>query len=513
MNSCSTCSSEQNYQNVYQLSKEAQLLGSISQLLSWDQETYMPPEGDEIRGKQMQILAGLIHQKKTNPSFAEALGKLIDLPSGKLIVNDLSVPQQAALREWRHDYIRDTALPADFVETFTLLTTRAHSVWKEARQNDDFLVFAPVLEQIIEMCKRKAEYLKYDEHPYDALLDLYEPGMKTCELSVLFSSLREGLSPLLKKISQAKQVDDHFLKIELDHTKQIEFGKTILNHMGFTLTRGRLDISTHPFSSSLHPTDCRITTRFSHNSFLNCLLGILHEAGHALYEMGLPIETYGSPLSEPISYGIHESQSRWWETLVGLSKPFWKHYLPLLQQSFSGSLDDVNLDLFYKGINKVEPSLIRVNADEVSYPLHIILRYELEIALIEGKLSVKEIPEAWNQKMETIIGIKPANDREGCLQDIHWSMGAFGYFPSYALGNAYASHLFTAFATKFPDWETLVAKGDLLCMKNWLNEEVHRYGRQYSNLELMKKITGKPFSVEAYIDYLNDKYCTIYELT
>jgi carboxypeptidase Taq len=282
--------------------------------------------------------------------------------------------------------------------------------------------------------------------------------------------------------------------------------------MGYELDKGRLDLSAHPFSMSAHPTDSRVTTRIHASSIFSSISTVLHEGGHSLYEMNLPEEHFGSPLGEAISMAVHESQSRWWETLIGLSLPFWKHYLPILKEAYPGKLDQITLEQFYRAINKVEPSPIRVEADEVTYPLHVILRFEMESALIEGSLAIRDIPALWNQKMETYLGITPKDNREGCLQDVHWSMGGFGYFPSYALGNMYAAHLFTAFRKSHPDWESKIAKGELLFIKEWLKNNVHTHGRHYNSQDLLLKVTGKPFTEEAYLTYLKDKYLKIYKI-
>lgn len=503
-------SSTEDYRILHYLSRHAQLLTSVSHLLEWDQETYMPQDGDDVRCEQLKIVAGITHHEKTSPQYVEALEKLIDIKTGTVSAEGLTEPQIAALKKWRRDYLKESCLPKEFVEEFAQLTSQSVAVWRKARKEQSFEQFAPFLEKIVTMCRKKADYLTYDTHPYDALVDLYEPEMTTIQIAELFSSLETELSSLLKKVAAAPQIDDSLLFGEFDHKKQLEFGLAILNAMGYERTKGRLDISTHPFSTSFHPTDTRITTRIHANSLMSNIASVMHEGGHALYDMGLPAEQFGSPLGQPISYGIHESQSRWWETRIGKSKPFWQHYLSLLQQYFPGAIDSLSLDDFYRAINKVQPSLIRVEADELSYPLHVILRFQLERSLIDGSLSVKEIPEAWNAKMQELIGLTPQNDSEGCLQDVHWSLGSFGYFPSYAIGNAYASHLFQAFAREIPDWEKRVATGDLQFVKKWLNENVHCYGRQYSASELMEKINGNPFSSKAYLEYLTNKYNGIY---
>lgn len=503
---------QKDYANLHKIARHARVLSGIAAVLDWDQETYMPLGGAGIRATQLETLAGVIHAEKTGKKFANALGKLIDIPSGKVKAKGLNAPQAAALREWRRDFTKDTALPKSFVEEFAKLTSQSIVAWRDAKKNSTFLHFAPFLDRIIAMSRKKAELLGYKGHPYDALLDQYEPDATTKDISILFTSLKKGIVELLKKIKKAKQIDDSFLHGKFSHEKQIEFGKLLLADMGYDMSHGRLDLSTHPFSSASHPSDSRITTRIHPTSLISNISVILHEGGHALYEMGLPQEDYGSPLGDAISLGMHESQSRWWETRIGQSKPFWQHYLPLLKKHFPGKLDKITLEQFYSALNKVEPSFIRVEADEVTYTLHVILRFELEKALIEGSLSVRDIPGAWNAGMKELLDIVPSRDAEGCLQDVHWSMGGFGYFPTYTLGNLYAAQLFEAFAKYYPDWEKRVASGDLVFIKGWLGEAVHQHGRRYSSLELLKKVTGKPFTADAYLSYLSAKYKEIYHL-
>lgn len=503
---------EKNYAKLLKISHHARVLVGISHLLDWDQETYMPPGASAIRSVQLATLAGLIHEQKSGKKFKTLLEKLIDLGTGEVIDESLPPEKKAALKQWRRDYTIENALPKKFVTDFAKLTSQSVLAWREAKKENSFTKFAPFLEKIIKMCRKKADYLGYQDHPYDALLDHYEPEMTTRQVDQIFSSLKTSIKGLLKQISGSKQVDDSFLHGSFPFDKQLEFSHLILKDMGYGPEHGRIDISTHPFSSSSHPTDSRITTRFHKTSLMSCISVILHEAGHALYEMGLPIEHYGSPLGDSISLGMHESQSRWWETRIGQSKPFWQHYLPMLKDTFKGKFDDTNLETFYKAINKVEPSMIRVEADEVTYPLHVILRFEMERALIDGTLAIREIPEAWNAKMQELLGITPKTFAEGCLQDIHWSMGGFGYFPTYTLGNIYASQLFEPFIKHHPDWEKRVADGDLLFITKWLNETVHKYGKQYTSQEILKKAAGKEADPMFYINYLQQKYKNIYDL-
>lgn len=503
---------QKDYNHLLDVSKHGRILSGIAQLLNWDQETYMPEGAAAIRAQQLETLAGIVHEAKVGKEFGDALSKLIDVKKGMVKAKDLSKEQQAALREWRHDYLKEKALPKEFVTEFAKLTSQSILVWREAKDDNAFQKFAPFLEKIISMERKKADYLGYKDHPYDALVDLYEPGMTTAKVSAVFDPLKKTIVALLKKISKAKQVDDSFLHGNFSHEKQMDFSKKLLADMGYDFKYGRLDLSSHPFSSSAHPTDSRITTRFHKTSLINCVSTVLHEAGHALYEMDLPKEHFGSPLGESISLGVHESQSRWWETRIGQNKSFWQHYLPILKKEFDGKLKNVSLDTFYKGVNKVEPSFIRVDADEVTYPLHVILRFELERALINGSLKVRDIPAAWNAKMKELLGITPKTNSEGCLQDIHWSMGGFGYFPTYTLGNLYAAHFFEAFEKAHPNWESRLAKGELLFIKDWLNKTVHKHGRYYSSLDLLKHATGKNFTADAYTNYLQSKYTQIYNL-
>lgn len=502
---------DRDYQKVCELSKHARILQGIVSLLDWDQETYMPSGSASIRAEQLKTMAGLIHKEKTSRKFFNALSKLIDIPTGEIKAHHLDHQQKAALKEWRRDYLHDTALPSKFVEEFTKVTSQAIIAWRSAKKENSFQQFAPFLDRIVGLCRKKAEFLGYKEHPYDALLDEYEPDIKTREVDALFSQLRDTLTPMIKKMAQ-QPIDDQFLFGQWDLAKQMEFSQKLLDAMEYDRDKGRVDFSSHPFSSASHPTDSRITTRIHPTSLMSNFFVILHEAGHALYEMGLPQDQYGTPLGEARSLGVHESQSRWWETRIGLSRPFWQHFLPQLKQTFKGRLDLITLETFYRAINKVEPSLIRVEADEMTYPLHVVLRFEMEKSLIEGSMKVRDVPEAWNAKMEQFLGIIPKTNAEGCLQDIHWAMGGFGYFPTYTLGNLYAAHLFEAFAQQHLDWEKRVAAGELGFIKDWLHAKIYRHGRTYTTQELLKQATGRPFSVDPYLHYLKKKYAEIYQL-
>ncbi|MCH9609072.1 MAG: Thermostable carboxypeptidase 1 [Chlamydiales bacterium] len=500
------------YQELFAQSKKIKLLESVSSLLGWDQETYMPKKATSNRAEQIALMTSLSHQERTSPTYKKLLSKLIDLESGEILVEGLKREQKAALKRWLFDYQKAAALPNEFVTTFAKLSSESMMVWQEARKNNSFKTFAPYLTKVLEMSRQKADYFGYATHPYNALVDLFEPEMTVEQIDPLFAQLKETLSPFLKEILKKDPVDHHFLSGNFSPEKQMEFGNFILKKIGYDLEAGRLDLSAHPMSIAMHPHDSRITTRTHSDALFDCISAVLHEAGHGFYEMGLDPKHYGSPLCESISLGIHESQSRLWETRIGQSKPFWKHFLPSLKKRFKTELDSVTLPQFYRAINHVSPSFIRVESDEVTYSLHVILRYELEKELLTGKLTIKDLPEAWNHRMKTLFGITPKNDTEGCLQDVHWSMGCIGYFPTYALGNLYAAQFFNTFEEEHPDWGSQIEKGEFSFLKEWLKKNIHQHGRGYTATELVKKVTKKPLSTTPYLNYLKSKYEKIYKI-
>lgn len=498
------------YQDLKEISTEIHNYGSILTLLHWDQETYMPSGGISARSAQIAQLSTLMHELKTSRRFKNCLEKLVSLSSGKPKIKGLSRIHLAALREWRKDYAKATKLPASFVRTFSQTTSEACQIWANAKKQNNFKLFAPFLQKIVDLVRKKTEILGYDEHPYDALLESYEPCMTASRVGTIFDGLQKELKALLAKISSCRQIDDSFLHRKVDDELQNQLGHLFLSKLPMDMAYTRLDLTAHPFSLALHPHDSRITTRLIPNLFMSNIFSILHEAGHSFYEMGLPLEHWGTPLAEACSLSIHESQSRWWETLIGRSLPFWKQYYPMLQKAGPAYLKKVPLERFYRAINRVAPTYIRVEADEVTYCLHVILRFEIEKALITGSLQVSDLPEAWNAKMKEIFGIVPPTDTQGCLQDIHWSLGDFGYFPTYALGNLFSAHFFTAFAKKHPDWQDQVEEGELGFIREWLKTNIHRWGRTYNSEELAKKVTGKPLTETAYCSYLKKKYAEIY---
>lgn len=500
------------YARLLALSKERALLASLQALAEWDLETHMPKKGISLRSQQIELLASMLHRQHTGPRFAKALRALIDLETGEIKNDRLSAKQLAALREYRRDYLREARLPNAFVRKLAETTSLASHVWKEAKQHNHFARFAPHLEKIVSLQRKKADFLGFQEHPYDALVELYEPDTTTHLLSTLFTRLKTPLTSLLKQIANCQNVQNDFLFFSAPSAKQWELSLHLLRRMGLEEESFRLDLAAHPFCSALCCEDIRMGTRILPHHLFSCLSSILHEGGHALYDQGLLKEHFGSPLGEAASLGIHESQSRWWETRVGSHLSFAKYLLPLLQKMFPEPFAATSAHDLYYALNKVNPHLIRVEADEVSYNLHIILRFEIEKGLVEGSLHVQDLPDIWNEKMRETFGISPDQDGEGVLQDIHWSLGLFGYFPTYALGNLFAAQFFSTFEQQNGSWADDVQQGNFDPMRNWLKEHIHQHGRCYTPKELCMKITGKELSEQPFVDYLQNKYTDIYKL-
>ena len=497
---------EKAYDELIGIFRDASTLNSCAALLYWDERTYAPKGAAEGRSKQTALLSGIVHEKTTTPHIGELLSEI----EGSVIVADPDSPKAANIRELRRDYDKEVKLPKDLVEEIARVTSLAQGVWAEARQKSDFSIFLPKLKEVINLKHRQAEAYGYETEPYDALIDDYEPHATVKTISEVFRKLREELVPLVKSIAESGRRPDMSI-IENDYPVDLQekFDKEAAASIGFDFDRGRLDVTTHPFCSGIGPGDCRITTRYNPKHLGQALFGVLHEAGHGIYEQGLPTEHYGTPLGWSVSLGIHESQSRMWENLVGRSKPFWKYFYPKAQGTFA-SLDNIKFDDFYFAINNVEPSYIRVEADEVTYNLHILLRFEIERDLFAGKIKAEDLPAVWNEKFNEFFGLTPENDAEGCLQDIHWSAGLFGYFATYALGNLYAAQFFAKAKEDMPDMEKKFAAGDFSVLKNWLRKNIHSHGRRYSAEDLVKKVTGKPLSQEPMMTYLKSKFGELY---
>ena len=501
---------EQAYQELVQRSKEIAYLGTAQAVLSWDQEVNMPRNGAPWRAEMQAYLSGQLHRKATDPAINDLLAAVeeSDLVSDPL--SDVAVN----VREWRREYDRTTKLPAEFVERFTRVVVISQQVWAEARAKADFSIFAPHLREIIELTKAKADYLGYDDQPYDALLDGFEPGEKTENVKRLFAALREELVPFLQEIMASSTQPDPSIVEDRDYPieRQRILGEIVSAAFGLNYRSARLDVSTHPFSTNLGPGDQRITTRFDPRNFNDSFFSILHETGHALYEQNLPQEHFGTPRGESVSLGIHESQSRTWENLVGRSGAFWAYGFPLARQFFPAALADVSLEDFYFAVNAVKPGFIRVGADEVTYNLHVMLRFEIEQAIINEGLPVEDIPATWNALFKAYLGLDVPDDSKGVLQDVHWSHGMIGYFPTYALGNLYGAQFFAQAKKDIPDLERAFARGDFLPLLDWLRQNIHQHGMRYRAYDLVQVVTGEPLSHKPLMDHLRAKYGELYNL-
>ena len=503
---------------LIELDREVGLLGHIHALLNWDQETYMPVKAVAERAEQIAYVEGLAHDKLTAPEVGDlltALGSTTAAPGGGASAPNgppLDDRERAYLRVLRREFDRATKLPTDLVAELAAETSLAQAVWVDARARNDFPAFAPMLARIVELEKRQAMCLGSGAKPYDALLDLFEPGSTEASIAPVFAGLRVDLAAILGKIRSRPQVDDSFLHRQVPSDRQAAVGEWIMGLLAYDRERGRLDTVAHPFSTTIGVDDVRITTRYLDGYFPSGLFSTMHEAGHALYEMGIsPGAGFGrTRLHEAASMAVHESQSRMWENVVGRSGAFWKGNYARLAELSGGALAGVGPDAFVKAVNKVEPSFIRTEADEVTYSLHVILRFELESDLISGRLAVDDLPAAWNAKMGELLGVVPPDDTRGCLQDVHWSAGLFGYFPSYALGNLYAAQFWSAMRRDLPDIEERVGSGDLASLLGWLRANIHEPGATYLPGELVRRVTGGDLDPRHFVDYLDGKYAGVY---
>ncbi len=475
-----------------------------SAVLQWDQETYMPQKGAAFRAQQLATLSEMAHELFVQPSFKNLLQDL-------LACDDLNELQKKNVALSWYDYTQQQKLSGEFVRQLSEASSKSFQAWISARKENSFSLFAGDLSGLLELKKQEADLLGYELHPYNALLNQYERGCTVALLDKVFSALQTPLKELLNKITARPQVDDHFLQQHYPKQQQWEFGMAILQQMGFDFGAGRQDISEHPFTTNFSSQDVRVTTRIDVNDFSSMTWSCIHECGHALYEQGLPAAEYGLPLGEYTSLSIHESQSRLWENNVGRSSNSWQHFFPLAQQYFPVQLKDTTLKQFYHGINKVQPSLIRTEADELTYHFHVLIRYGLEKKLVEGTLQVKDIPAYWNEQYKALLGVQVPNDKQGCLQDVHWSHGSFGYFPTYSLGSFYAAQFFAAAEKQLIDLPASITKGNYKPLLNWLRTAIHTHGRKYTSEELCERIAGEPLNIEYFLRYALDKYSEIYE--
>jgi carboxypeptidase Taq len=496
------------YAELLEHLKQAALLASCSSVLGWDEQTYMPPGGAEHRANQLGMLAGMVHERATAPRVGELLAAL----EGSELTSDPHRPEAANLREARRDYDRSTKLPRRLVEELSRVSTLGQQAWVEARKQSNFAHFLPWLEKIVHLKREEADAIGYGSGvPYDALLDDYEPGMTAAQVQALFTPLREELVKLIVAIAASgKQPDLGLLTRHYPVEAQRSFSRHAARAIGFDFREGRLDEAAHPFCSGFGPGDTRLTTRYDPHHFPGAFFGTLHESGHGIYDQGLPKLAFGTPLGQATSLGIHESQSRMWENFVGRSRPFWRYFYPQAQAVFPEALDDVRQDDFYWAVNDVRPSFIRVEADEATYNLHIMLRFELEQPLVAGDLAPADVPGVWNETFTRYFGITPPQDAQGCLQDIHWSGGGIGYFPTYSLGNMYAAQFFEAARRDLGDLDAQFAAGEFAPLKAWLNDKIHHHGKQYRAQNLVETVTGQPLSHLPLMRHLHTKFGELY---
>jgi carboxypeptidase Taq len=470
----------------------------------------MPEEGSNTRASLMAYVKKTQHKVLTSAHFHE----LIEYLQQEENLNKMTEVEKAVLKVIAKDHNKKRKIPERLVEELAETTTKAFSVWVRAKAKNDFNSFAPYLEKIVLLKRQEAECVGHEGSPYNALLDEYETKMTTEKLDKIFTRLKQELVPIIRAIKESSvKIDESFLCKKYDRQKQLDLCRAVLRHLGFDFQKGRLDETEHPFMSGFSPNDGRITTHVYEDKFFDAISSSTHECGHWLYQNGIDSSLYKTPLWDGTSLGIHESQSRLYETIIGQGLPFWKYFFPVLKHTFPEQLGSVTLDDFYKAINIVEPFFIRIQSDELTYQMHIILRYEIEKDLIEGKIKVQDLPTIWNQKMNGYLGIMPENDSKGVLQDVHWSGGGIGYFPTYTLGNLYAAQFYNQAKKEIPDLEERIEKGDMMTLRNWLKEKIHKYGKLETPDEIVKRVTGEELNPDYFIRYIKEKYSKIYGLS
>lgn len=501
---------QESYDAIKSQMREVWLLSQTNSLLEWDQETYCPPGGIDNRGEQMGLIARLRHERFTDPRLGDWLAACEESDFTK----EPDSVESANIRELRRIYDRLTKIPNELVEEEAKLCSKAQHVWAEARKKSDFATFQPYLEKILAITLKKAELFGYSTEPYDALMDDYEPGANAADVEKVFVSLRKDLVELVGKIKDApRRPDIGIIKQAYEVPRQRLLSELVAQTIGYDFNQGRLDEVTHPFCTGIGPGDTRICTRYYPEDLAEGLTGTVHEAGHAMYDMGLDREQYGMPCGDAISLGLHESQSRMWENQIGRSKPFWNYFFPITQRLFRKQLGEVSLEQFYHVMNYVAPSYIRVEADEATYNLHVMLRFDLERAMVKGEVKVADIPGEWNKRFKEYLGFEVDKDSNGCLQDTHWAIGAIGYFPTYTLGNLYAAQFYAKATEEMPKLDEQFGRGDFSEMLGWLRTNIHRHGARYLAGDLCKKVTGKTLSHKPLIDYLYEKYAPIYGIS
>lgn len=491
-------------EKLVQKLKHVAQLNNILTILFWDEQVNLPPNSATVRAEQIKALTEIAHREFTDPAIGELLEELNGFPA-----EGFSLPEKTIIRETRRDYLRAIKLPAEFVAEKKAAESKGYHTWVQARESNNFSLFVPILERLVDLSKQEAALVNPDIQAYDYHIDLHDQGLDAKTIQPLFAELKKDLLPLVKTILESSHKSDASILKNFPIETQKSFAFLVAQKLGFDFSQGRLDTSVHPFCGG-HSGDRRITTRFDENVPLESLFGVIHETGHALYEQGFVPENYGTPLAQAVGMAVHESQSRLWENQVGRSRAFWKFFEPLYRQQFPKALSSIDSESFYRAVNAIELNPIRVDSDEVTYNLHIILRFELEKEVFDGALAVKDLREAWNEKSKELLQLTPKNDKEGVLQDIHWSWAAFGYFPSYTLGNMMAAQLWEVVKKTIPDLEASFEKGDFTPLLHWLRQSIHQFGKQYRTQELVQKVTGSNISPKPLINYLRERYLPLY---
>jgi carboxypeptidase Taq len=484
-------------------------LGSAGSVLGWDQATYMPSGGAVARARQSATLSRLAHEKSVDP----ALGTLIDELEPHAAALPADADDARLVQVAKRDFTKAIKVPPDYVARASAAASESYDAWTRARPANDFAAMVPHLERTIELSREYAGFFAPYAHIADPLIDGADEGMTTASVEKLFAELRHELVPIVHAISEQPAIDDRVLHGTFDEPAQIEFGRDVVERLGYDFKRGRLDKTHHPFSTRFASGDVRITTRVDLHDVGQALFSTIHESGHAMYEQGVAPSLDGTPLGYGASAGVHESQSRLWENVVGRGRAFWEHFFPVLQRTFPDPFRKVPLEAFYRAINKVERSLIRTDADEVTYNLHVMMRFDLEIELLEGRLRVEDLPQAWGARMQSDLGVSPADDRNGCLQDVHWYGGSLGGgFQGYTIGNILSAQFFAAAVAAHPEIRNEIAAGRFDTLHGWLTAQIYRHGRKFTPAELVKRATGRPMSIEPYLSYLRGKYGEFYRL-
>lgn len=493
-----------------QYMKRMKAFEEAASVLYWDMRTGAPRKGIEARSEVMAMLSTEVFKMSVSDEMAGFIQRFRQDDA----LPQLDAVTRRSIEECAKDYDRSRRIPAALYQEYVTLTSQSEAVWEEAKHKSDFAMFEPYLSRVIGYNKQFIQLWGYEDHPYDTLLDLYEPQVTVAQLDPLFNQLRAELVPLLHSIREsAHKPDVEMLHQSFDKTAQREFCLFILGEIGYDFDAGRLDESSHPFATGLNPGDVRITTRYGTHELSGALFGTIHECGHALYDQNISADLAHTVLCNGASMGIHESQSRFWENVVARSRPFWQRYFPALQDQFPNAFANVDVESFYRAVNDVQPTLIRTEADELTYNLHVMIRYELEKKIFAGELSTKELPGIWNEMYREYLGIVPDCDRVGILQDVHWAAGLFGYFPSYSLGNMYAAQLTRAMRTELGDFTPLVLEGNFSVLKDWLIRHVHRHGKMLSPADILMRATGQTLRADELVKYLTEKYTDIYKLS